>query len=343
MNFKKGDKVRFLNEKGEGVVCGIVNNTTIKVSVDGFEIPFQNTELILITDEKVSPVSTKEEKVEQKHHISRQPEVLKTEPKEGIYIAISPEREDDIQNTGMNVWLINNTEYETLFSFSLLRSEKAITIHTGKTEAWESVLIETIAKGDIDKLSNFKVDILFFDLKEHVHRFPMSEIKKLKIVKLYKKDAFEYNDLIDAIAYVIPVSDTTDYGEQLEATLASTNFSAVLTQKRGVEASQKMSKPHANNNPENEMEIDIHIEELLENYSNLSNGEILKIQLNHFQSALDNAIYERYRKLIVIHGVGKLLLKQEVRKILSTYNNVKVYDASYAKYGFGATEIIINH
>jgi dsDNA-specific endonuclease/ATPase MutS2 len=74
----------------------------------------------------------------------------------------------------------------------------------------------------------------------------------------------------------------------------------------------------------------------------MSNAEIILVQLKHFQSALDTSINEHYRKLVIIHGVGNGRLKQEVRTILSSYKNLQFHDASYSKYGFGATEILIS-
>ncbi len=101
----------------------------------------------------------------------------------------------------------------------------------------------------------------------------------------------------------------------------------------------KKSKPHAQNNRMLEMEINLHIEELLDNYSGMSNAEIIQVQLRHFQKALDRAITGHYRKLIVIHGVGNGRLKQEVRAILES-ENMRYHDGSYAKYGYGATEVL---
>lgn len=101
----------------------------------------------------------------------------------------------------------------------------------------------------------------------------------------------------------------------------------------------KKSKPHAQNNGLLEMEINLHIEELLDNYSGMSNAQIVQVQLRHFQKALDKAITGRYRKLIVIHGVGNGRLKQEVRAILDA-EELRYFDGSYAKYGWGATEVV---
>ncbi len=88
-------------------------------------------------------------------------------------------------------------------------------------------------------------------------------------------------------------------------------------------------------------EFDLHIEELIDDHTGMTNAEIVTIQLNYFRKCLDEAIFTNKRKIIFIHGVGKGTLKSEMIKILKTYENITFYDASYARYGFGATEVII--
>ena len=88
-------------------------------------------------------------------------------------------------------------------------------------------------------------------------------------------------------------------------------------------------------------EFDLHIEELIDDYAGMTNAEIVTMQLNYFHKCLDEAILSNKRKIIFIHGVGKGTLKKEMIKILKTYENITFYDASYARYGFGATEVII--
>lgn len=117
------------------------------------------------------------------------------------------------------------------------------------------------------------------------------------------------------------------------------DVSKLFRQKLNHSDKPKKSKPHAQNNGMLEMEINLHIEDLLDNYSGMSNAEIINVQLRHFQKALDKAITGHYRKLVVIHGVGNGRLKQEVRAILDN-ENMRYYDGSYAKYGYGATEVV---
>ncbi len=339
MKFKLGDKVKFLNEKGEGIVNQIINSSSVEVTIDDFEIPCLISELILIRDETSQEIPSKQEEQPVIQTIFKPIINSENKTKEGIYIALSPEKINDIENSNINVWFINHTAYQTLFTFSLLKNQQSTTLEAGSTKAYESILIETINKKQIESLSNFKIDVLFFDEKEHPYQYPVSEIKKLKIVKLYKENAFEENDFISEDAYIIILSHLMDFEKEKNLSFPTMDLSKLLFQKKTIAEIPKKSKPH---NSGNEMEIDIHIEELLEDYNHLSNSEIIKVQLKYFQNALDTAIAEHYRKLIVIHGVGKLRLKQEVRNLLSAYDNVQVYDASYAKYGFGATEIIIS-
>lgn len=116
------------------------------------------------------------------------------------------------------------------------------------------------------------------------------------------------------------------------------DVSKLFKQKINHSDKPKKSKPHSYGMQE--MEINLHIEELLDNYSGMSNAEIINVQLRHFQKALDKAIAGRFRKLIVIHGVGNGRLKHEVRRILDN-EEMRYYDGSYAKYGYGATEVFI--
>ncbi|MCD6564809.1 MAG: Smr/MutS family protein [Bacteroidales bacterium] len=89
-------------------------------------------------------------------------------------------------------------------------------------------------------------------------------------------------------------------------------------------------------------EIDLHITEILENHSGMSNGEILKVQLDRFTTALEGVLKTDQRKIVFIHGLGNGKLKFEVRKLLDTkYNHLKYQDASFKEYGYGATMIIL--
>lgn len=88
-------------------------------------------------------------------------------------------------------------------------------------------------------------------------------------------------------------------------------------------------------------EVDLHLHELVEDERTLSDGEKLEFQLRYFERALESAIRNGKRKLIVIHGVGEGVLREEVRRILQYYDGVQFHDADMRRYGTGATEVLI--
>ena len=91
-------------------------------------------------------------------------------------------------------------------------------------------------------------------------------------------------------------------------------------------------------------EIDLHIESLIKNSSGLSNAEMLSIQLNAFQKAIDKAIMHHTKILYVIHGVGSGKLKSEIHLLLNENKFVASFKNQYHPlYGFGATEVVLKN
>lgn len=89
------------------------------------------------------------------------------------------------------------------------------------------------------------------------------------------------------------------------------------------------------------MEVDLHLHKLVEDEAALSNDEKLRFQLEFFERRLNTAIRERKKRVIVIHGVGEGILREEVRKALQYYDGVRFDDADPRRYGYGATAIEI--
>ena len=93
-----------------------------------------------------------------------------------------------------------------------------------------------------------------------------------------------------------------------------------------------------NNSFTSQLEIDLHIEKLIEGFEKMSNAEIINIQLKHFRKKLDEALFKKFHKIVFIHGSGNGRLKNEIRKELDDHQ-LKYSDGNYAQYGGGATEV----
>jgi dsDNA-specific endonuclease/ATPase MutS2 len=88
------------------------------------------------------------------------------------------------------------------------------------------------------------------------------------------------------------------------------------------------------------LEVDLHINQLVKSVRGLDNYDMLNLQLDTAKNKIEFAIQKRISKIVFIHGVGEGVLKSELNRLLNKYP-VKYYDASYKKYGLGATEVYI--
>ncbi|MEN8703931.1 MAG: Smr/MutS family protein [Polaribacter sp.] len=88
------------------------------------------------------------------------------------------------------------------------------------------------------------------------------------------------------------------------------------------------------------LEVDLHINQLVKSTRGLDNYDMLNLQLSTAKRKIEYAISKRISKLVFIHGVGEGVLKAELISLLNRYP-LKYYDASYKKYGLGATEVYV--
>ncbi len=107
--------------------------------------------------------------------------------------------------------------------------------------------------------------------------------------------------------------------------------------KEVVKPNQKIKKT-----PKKEVfiEVDLHIHQITSSNKHLTNYQMLQYQVNYAKQKIEYAIQNRISKIILIHGKGKGVLKQELQKMLQNFP-VEIKDASYQKYGFGALEVFI--
>jgi dsDNA-specific endonuclease/ATPase MutS2 len=97
------------------------------------------------------------------------------------------------------------------------------------------------------------------------------------------------------------------------------------------------------NRKNNILEIDLHINELLDTTSGMSNADMLNYQLDKFHAILAENAGKKGQKIVFIHGKGEGVLRKEIENQLKTrYRAYYFQDASFREYGFGATMITIH-
>lgn len=137
-------------------------------------------------------------------------------------------------------------------------------------------------------------------------------------------------------------SELVKVGEEQNRMIATddVSFSDIIKEKQSTKRPKSIKvKPKERNAPP--MEVDLHIEKLVNSFRGMNNYDILSLQLDTAKRQIEFAVNKRIPKIVFIHGVGEGVLKAELDFLLSRYDNLKFYDANFQKYGLGATEVYI--
>lgn len=109
---------------------------------------------------------------------------------------------------------------------------------------------------------------------------------------------------------------------------------------------KRNSKPSGASNPYKVLptiEVDLHIGELVDSTAGLDNSDMLGIQLDVAERTMASNSRRIGQKIVFIHGKGEGVLRSALLKMIKRkYPKAGIEDASFQKYGFGATEITIH-
>ncbi|WP_106794659.1 DNA mismatch repair protein MutS [Aquimarina sp. Aq78] len=89
------------------------------------------------------------------------------------------------------------------------------------------------------------------------------------------------------------------------------------------------------------MEVDLHVNKLVRSTKGMTNHDMITLQLDTAKRQLDFAISKRIPNVIFIHGVGQGILKEELKYLFGRYDNIRISEGDYKKYGLGAMEVYI--
>lgn len=345
MRFKVGEKVKLLNEKGGGKVKRIQADGMVVVEVDGFDIPYHPSELVkLETSDEPETVTVPEPVKSAERAISKpiQSKTAKQLP-EGVYLAFIPENENKLLECPIEVTLYNKTSYNLYYTLLQKEVNKFFCAALGEIKPKASEQLLKVLRSELEALSLLRFQGLKFKKGELEPQEPLNITIKLKPVKFYKETSYQFIHELGTKAFLVDLSGKEiEIEEEKPKPIPSTQgmlgrqLAKEMASKKRLDKELRKAVPIVL-----EEEVDLHIEELLDDHRGMSNGEIIQIQLKHFQRKLDEAIAKHLIKITFIHGVGTGRLKEEILKLLKEYRNIEYRNAPYEKYGYGATEVII--
>ncbi len=352
MKFNVGDRVRFLNERGGGVVSKILSSSMVNVAIeDGFEIPTRINELIPMDD--ISDYYGNQKPVEIKAQPAghAEPEfenkvtplirfASKNQYPNGIYLAFVPQDQKWLMTGPIDIQIINFTGYDVLMSYFLKDAGGYAGIDYDVIPADSRLQLETIEREEIEKWCQGVIQLLFHRDQDSRLLMPVSSMYRIKPYKFYKDVQYQSSNLLQEKALIYRI-------HELRGSLDITS----------PEAQEKYGEPQpepAEAEPVKPQvlidrhrigpriaEVDLHISSLVDDYSRLKNHEILAIQTRYFSSCLDSALENHYYRIFFIHGIGNGTLKKAILGMLTEFGGLDCHDAPFEHYGAGALEVTI--
>jgi hypothetical protein len=311
-----GDRVRLLRSKEEGIIRKFINEKTIEVEIeDGFSLPVLRSEIVVVAAEE-SIIFKNAPKVQAKNAVTPQSGVFADK---GIFMAFV-----QINDQRLSLHFINNTEFDLSFALFQEEGNNNTGLQAGLLKARSEVKIQDVSIQNFEKWGAYLIQVLYFKAGYIAVKEPFVRKIRFRANTFFKNkaqapilggDAFVFQ--LDSDNVKIEPKEIIEkmFGEEKQG-------SEIVQEKKGVVS----------------REVDLHIEQLSNNFSKLSNAEILNIQLETFEKQLDNAIVAGLPEITFIHGVGNGILKNEIHKRLSKNKQIAFFqDARKEKFGYGAT------
>lgn len=345
MKINIGDKVRFLNDVGEGIVTKINRNVVQVMTNDGFELPVQDNELVVVEaakQETIKPANHATEKV----LVEPQPELqdaydeIEGNDTPSIFFAFVAENPEDVLGSEVCLYLINDCNYVLSYVISSGSGEVNKYIAHGLIEPNTKILLRNVHFDELIKINYFLLQFILFKKNDFEPVEPVAKLIKLNHKKFVKNGCFETNDFFDEKAMIFSLTDNL---EESVSGLEPELITEINKEKQFSEEYMKNAATRFRAKPEPVItEVDLHINQLLSDCRGMSNHEILEYQMKEFHQKIKEALVSNVHRIVFIHGIGNGTLKTEIRRSLAEdYPELKFQDASYKEYGFGATMVVI--
>ncbi len=357
MEIKIGDKVRFLNSIGEGVVVGFQAKDIVLVrDSDDFEVPTHVRDLVVVPatndynfpteDENSSPKTKQEtEKIapEPEQKVAEYSFDESDETPEGerlsLYLAFTLSDPHDPENCPIHAYFVNCSNY--YIDFNILRNgDESTILASDMVEPQTLFLLKTIERTELNDWAEIRLQALASKRKPFVPKPVIDTIIEQNPTKFYKQHCFTDNDFLDEKAIVLAIVENDQFSHDVKIDPKVIRDAMVSPTAKPTRQPVRRKPKHNQNEP---IEVDLHIEKLMDNTAGMDAAAMLDYQMEKFREVMAQHRNQRGQRIIFIHGKGEGVLRATIeRELKHKFRSCQFHDASFQKYGFGATEVVIN-
>jgi len=339
MKYQVGDKVLILHSNEEGEVIDIINDKMVLVDVRGVKFPAYMDQIDFPYFKRFSEKKQVQGKKPKKFIDDIKKEKLSSASRveDGVWLTFLPvmdtdEFGDEVVEE-LKLHLVNRTSTPYQFIYKLNFFGEAEFELKNKIHPFEDFYLHDIPFSDLNDNPSFDFDFSLLQPQkgkaDHYEASLKLKAKQIfsKIEELKKKNQAHFSHCL-----------FEKYPDKLEEDKVELGKLAAKGYKvyNAKEARQHLESPQS--------VIDLHIEKLTNEWEHLNNYEILGLQLKTFEKYYDLSLAHHQPSLIVIHGVGKGKLRDELHDILRLKREVKSFVNQYdPRFGYGATEIFFQY
>ncbi|WP_027450270.1 DUF2027 domain-containing protein [Xylanibacter brevis] len=351
---KIGDKVRFLSEIGGGKVAGFQGKNIVLVEdEDGFQVPMQMSEVVVIGEENYDTSHVIEMKQQTNNSVEKEvepadkPITFKAQPEErkggealSAYLAFVPIDIKELTNTRFEAYFVNDSNYYMRFTYATAEGNSWKLRVTEEVEPNTKLFLEEFGREDLNDLERVAIQILPYKTTKHYLLKPSVDVQfRIDAVKFYKLHTFQNNAFFEqpALVYTIikddkPVRPLVIDAQQLKANMYQKGDNTP-------QARPEIKKEYKEGDP---IVVDLHADALLETTNGMNATDILNYQLDVLRKTLKTYEKKKGTKIIFIHGKGEgVLRKAIINELQYKYKHYIYQDASFREYGYGATQVTI--
>lgn len=355
---KIGDRVRFLNDVGGGIVRNVLRSGIVYVEDNsGFEIPVMENEVVVVT-EGSTIVPKPQPNQSLKEALSNKPSAPKPLPKEplrkrsndtigeklNIHLCYLLEEGGVLGQDDFEVFLVNESNFDLMVLYTSGRDSLQKVRFSGTIPFDSSEFLEHFSPSDLPNRLRTTIQIIAFKDGEEVFHPKEAITIELKVdgARFFKQNAYVDNLFFEdpAIIFDLVKDDQPILHKRIDAHKLQEQM---MSQKIKNDLHQKSPeiKP---SEPQGPLEIDLHINELVDTTAGLEPKDMLEIQLAKVKEVMDQYQKPKHKgqQIVFIHGKGEGVLRKAVIDLIQhQFPKSDIQDASFLEYGFGATKITI--
>ena len=355
MRFKVGDKVKFLNETGGGIVSKVVSASLVYVATeDGFELPTATGDIILINAESKAEKMFSEDfdvdindiKAGEGPAMAESSTPLPgkvrigAEETQGFYLAFVPTDQQWYIMGDIEIRIINHSRNDIIFNL-LLEDEnhEYFGFDYGSVEAGSSRLIDSIDREQLLEWTDGIFQILIHGEDEAF--LPTQSTFHINATKFISEGSYQESGLLREKAIIYRLAEfkacrrVSGKNKALKLEDEPVETKATV-HKKETRIGRHATGPHA-------AVVDLHIGEIVDNIAGLNSHDMFLLQINYFIKTLESAMENNFRKVTYIHGVGNGVLKNAIIEKLKEYEGLENKSASLAEFGHGGIDVILHY